>query len=142
MRNILACPTIACLAIGCLALTACATSPDAASQFDGTYTGSGMLIRGTTGWCGPDNVPAAITISGGRFAYPFPITGVITPVVVQAQLRADGTFSGGTQYLEPEPGPFRGPLASVTLAGHIADGTLDAKIDSVNCGRHLSLRPG
>jgi uncharacterized protein YceK len=129
----------ACLAVGCLlVLAGCATTPDAGTQFDGTYAGASTLTRGNVAWCGPDSAPDSLAVSAGRFRYSYTFIGPAT-VGVQLQLHADGSFSGGTEYLESEPGLFHGPLAWVTVVGHIAGATLDAQVESLNCGRHLSL---
>ena len=134
MRNVRACRAVGCL----LVLAGCATTPDAGTQFDGTYAGASTLTRGGDVWCGPDSVPDTLTVSAGRFRYAFPVIGSAI-VVVQLQLHADGSFSGGSEYFDPEPSLFPGPLAWVTVVGHIAGATLDAQVDSLTCGRHLSL---
>jgi uncharacterized protein YceK len=129
----------ACLAVGCLLpLSGCATIPDAGSQFDGTYVGTSTVTRGGNEWCRSNIAADSLTISAGRFSYPFPII-TPTPVVVQPRLRADGSFSGGAEYFEAEPGLFHGPLAQVSMVGHIAGATLDAQVESLTCGRHLSF---
>jgi uncharacterized protein YceK len=133
-----------CLAVGCLlVLSGCAATPDAGSQFDGTYVGANTLTRGAgAAWvCGPDTAPASVTVGAGDFNYPFPIIGP-APVVVHVRLHEDGSFSGGTEYFEVESGLFRGPLAWVTVVGHVTGTTLDAQVDSLNCGHHLSLQRG
>jgi hypothetical protein len=123
---------------GLLVFAGCATTPDAGTQFDGTYAGASTLSRGSVAWCGPDGAPDSLTVSAGRFRYSYTFIGPAT-VVVQLQLHADGSFSGGTEYFESESGLFRGPLAWVTVVGHIAGATLDAQVESLNCGRHASL---
>jgi hypothetical protein len=131
---------IACLAAGCvLVLAACAAVPDAGAQFDGTYVGANTVSRGGNRYCGPDNAAASVSVSAGQFSFPFPISGP-QPVVVQVRLRADGSFSGGTEYFESEPGMFHGPLAWVTMVGHVDGATLDAQVASLRCSRHLALR--
>jgi hypothetical protein len=128
------------MAAGCvLVLSACAVVPDAGSQFDGTYIGANTVSRGGNGYCGPDTEAASVVVSTGNFSFPFPISGP-QPVVVPVRLRADGSFSGGAEYFESEPGLFRGPLAWVTIVGHIAGATLDVQVASLRCSRHLSLR--
>jgi hypothetical protein len=132
------------LAILCLlGLSACAAAPNAGTQFDGTYVGANTLTRGTgAAWvCGPDTAPGLVTVGAGDFNYVVPITGP-TPVVVHVRLHGDGSFSGSTEYFEVESGLFRGPLAWVTVVGHVTGTAMDAQVDTLNCGRHLSLQRG
>jgi uncharacterized protein YceK len=127
---------------GLLALAGCDTTPDAGSQFNGAYVGTSTLTRGTNGWCGPENLPASGTIRDGRFVYAASVQDVLQPVVVQSQVHVDGGFSGGGEYFEPNSGMFSGHINQVTVVGHVAGDTLDADVNSLRCGRHLSLRRG
>lgn len=137
MRRVAICMTVGSV----LWLCACTAVPDAGTQFDGTYVGTNVVTRGGNQACGPDIASAMVTVSAGRFLYAGPIVGPTpVPVAVQSHLHADGSLSGGTEYFEPEPGLFHGPLAWVTMVGQVTAAKLEAQVDSLNCGRHLSLQ--
>jgi hypothetical protein len=121
-------------------LSACAATPDAGQQFDGAYVGTGTLTRGTADWCGSVAAPASGTIRDGRFTYASSVPYVIQPVVVLSQVHSDGAFSGGSEYFEPNPGTFSGHVNEVTMVGHVAGTMLDAQVESLRCGYHLSLQ--
>jgi hypothetical protein len=126
---------------GLLALTGCATAvPVAGSRFDGPYVGVSTLTRGTQEICGPDRAPDTIAVSAGTFRYTVPIVWVTT-VVVQPQLRADGSFDGAAQYFNPEPVTRMGGghVEWAKVFGRVDGATMDAQVVSGACTRHLSL---
>jgi hypothetical protein len=116
--------------------------PAAGAQFDGIYSGMNTAISGSGFQCGPPAYPETITVSGGRFDYPFAVNPPrTTPVAVQ--IATDGTFAAQMQYGTDEPGPrSRYITAWVTVTGRIAGGELDATATDLRCVRRLTARRG
>ena len=126
-------------------LAGCATGPQvppAGRQFDGTYIGHSRLTRGG-GWvCGVADLPQKITVTNGRFDYPFQVDPPSPPSPLPVQIRADGTFLKKEQYFLGMP-TFSGRdyiEPWVTVTGRIVNGTLDAVEDDYRCTRRSSLQ--
>jgi hypothetical protein len=131
---------------GCAALpggTAAAPAiPAAGTQFDGVYAGRNDAVSGRGFLCGPSTYPQAITVSGGRFDYPFPVSAPrTTPVPVQ--VAANGTFTASIQYGTEDFGPrSRYINAWVTVTGRITGSELDATVSDLRCVRRLTAQRG
>jgi hypothetical protein len=128
---------------GLLLLAGCVAGPPD-SRFDGTYAGASLRAR-DGGVCGPASEPASLSIQGGTFRYVFPIanvySGVPLAVAVDVRVAATGAVEGGSQYYADDPFIWQGwRPAWVTVVGQVAGDRLEADVDSLNCGRHLSLR--
>jgi hypothetical protein len=116
--------------------------PPAGTEFDGLYAGRNDAVSGWGFWCGAPAYPATITITGGRFDYPFLVNPPrTTPVVVQ--IAADGTFTARMLYGTDDPGPRSLYVTAwVTVVGRIAAGELDATVTDLRCVRRLTARRG
>jgi hypothetical protein len=112
----------------------------AGRQFDGVYVGRNAAVEGWGFLCGGSTYPETITVSGGRFDYPFQVNPPrTTPIAVQ--IAADGTFAAQMQYGTEEPGPrSRYITAWVTVSGRVAAGVLDATVADLRCVRRLTAR--
>jgi hypothetical protein len=130
---------INCLAaVALLASAGCAALPNAGSQFDGSYSGSSVVTRGGTGYCG-QNGPEKLVVSGGRFTYvyPMPWDG---PLTIPTQVHADGSFNGAAQYVDSSYTLYGARYVWVTVLGRIDGGALNAQVESVTCARRLVLK--
>ena len=135
---------IAILIGGVLGGCAAPSVPPAGSQLDGSYTGQNTLTRGWGYLCGAISYPASLTVSGGRFDYPFAVS--VSPprtVPVPIQIAADGTFAGQLQYVTKDYFPMPYDRTTwVTVTGRIAAGALDATITDYRCTRRLMAKLG
>ena len=134
------------LSAGCGALTG-GTAPAPAIQaadtrFDGVYAGRNDAVSGWGFLCGPSAYAQTITVSGGRFDYPYPVSAPrTTPVPVQVAV--DGTFVASIQYGTEDFGPrSRYINAWVTVSGRITGSELDATVSDLRCVRRLTARRG
>ena len=95
------------------------------------------------GWvCGVADLPRKITVTDGRFDYPFQVDPPSPPSPLPVQVRADGTFVAKEQYFLDTPS-FNGRgyiLPWVTVKGRIVHGTLEAVEDDYRCARRSVLR--
>jgi hypothetical protein len=116
--------------------------PAGDTRFDGVYAGQNVAVSGWGFLCGPPAYAQTITVSGGRFDYPYPVSAPrTTPVPVQIGI--DGTFTASIQYGTEDFGPrSRYINAWVTVAGRIAGGELDATVSDLRCVRRLTARRG
>ncbi len=127
---------------GLLGGCAASAGPAAGTQFDGSYAGQSDLVRGGGFLCGAMNAPERLTVSGGRFDYPFAVNPPRT-VPIPVQIAADGTFAAQMQYGTEDYGPrARFRRAWVTVVGRIDGGMLAATIDDYRCTRRLTARIG
>ena len=111
----------------------------ASPQYDGSYAGESQLTRGFGGYvCGQPDHPQQISISGGRFDYPFQYQPSIV-FQVPVQVAADGTISGRLQYFSDYPYSkwADGHLEWVFVSGRIAGPTLDATMISPRCTERI-----
>jgi hypothetical protein len=132
-------PLISCML---LLLTACATPP-VERQFDGNYVGASTLARDGS-LCGPPSEPIRLSIRDGTFRYLVPVanpySGWNMVVPVNVRVVPGGAFEGGTLYYADNPLSRQGwRQAWVTVVGTVSGNHLEADVNSLNCGRHLSL---
>ena len=78
-------PYVAIVIGGVLGGCAAPAEPGAGTQFDGSYAGQSNLVRGGGFLCGATNSPESVTVSGGRFDYPFVVNAPRT-VPIPARL--------------------------------------------------------
>jgi hypothetical protein len=127
---------------GLLLITACATpAPD--SRFDGNYAGASTVARDGSA-CGPPSEPVALSIRQGTFHYPVPInnyyTNLNTVVRLTVEVASTGAVRGESLYYADNPLSSQGwRTAWVTLIGTVSGDHLEADVETLNCGRHLSL---
>ena len=118
----------------------------ASPQFDGRYAGESARTRDGSTICGPDLQPDAVAVADGHFNYTYLIINPSLswqpqPITVNVAVAADGSFNGSTMYTADAPlVPAGIRSAWVTVVGHIAGTTLEGDVNSLNCGRHLSLK--
>ena len=118
------------------------TAPPAGTAYDGSYIGLNRLIRGAGFQCGAPSYAEQVTVTGGRFDYPFAVSPPRN-VPVPVPIAVDGTFAGRLQYGTEDYTPLpRYRTAWVIVTGRIADGTLEASITDYRCTRRLTARLG
>jgi hypothetical protein len=127
---------------GLLLISACATpAPD--SRFDGHYAGASTRTRGGVA-CGPESEAVAVSIRGGTFGYLVPTrnyyTNVNYLVPITVQVASTGEVRGASLYYADDPRSRQGwRTAWMTVVGTVSDDHLEADVNSLNCGWHLSL---
>ena len=131
-------------ALGLLALVSGCTVaphvPPAGRAFDGTYVGDTSLVRGGGYTCGLADLPRELTVTDGRFIYPFQVNPPASVAPMPVRIAADGRFNASMQYGTNDDlfGPrFITPW--VTVTGRIANGTLEATESDLRCTRHSVL---
>lgn len=139
-------PRSVCLLASLLVIVGCAAQPPtASSQFDGHYVGDSARTRDGS-ICGPDIQSDTVAIAGGHFDYTFLVINPTLswqpqPVTVSVAVAADGSFDGGTMYYADAPlSRYNIRTAWVTVVGRVTSATLEGEVNSLNCGRHLSLK--
>lgn len=125
---------------GCAAVAGAPAAPAAGTAFDGSYSGQNVLIRGGGYPCGAPAYPINLTVSGGRFDYPFPVNLQRTAPITM-QIAADGTFVGQMQYgVQDYTMISLFQTAWVYVRGRIAGGTLDATITNDRCTHRITAQ--
>ena len=127
---------------GLLLIAACATpAPD--GRFDGNYAGASTPARGGVP-CGPVSEPVALSIRQGTFRYPVAInnfyTNLNTVIPLTVEVDSTGAVRGESLYFADNPLSTQGwRTAWVTFVGTVSGDRLEADINTLNCGQHLSL---
>jgi hypothetical protein len=136
-RIVLACLLL--LIAGCASPAGVPAVP-AGSRFDGVYQGHTALVRGGGFLCGRPDLPDSITVTDGRFEFPFQVDPPrVTPIPVQ--IAADGSFEGSIQYGTVDYSRFSNYRnAWATVTGRIAGNVLDATEDDYRCARRSVLQ--
>ena len=130
---------------GLLLIAACATPlPD--SRFDGNYSGASTVARDGSA-CGPESEAVALSIRQGTFRYMVPTNNYYSNVnylvPINVQVASTGAVRGESLYYADNPLTAQGwRTAWVTFIGTVSDDHLEARIDTLNCTRQLSLRKG
>ena len=115
--------------------------PAAGRAFDGTYVGNTSLVRGGGYPCGLPDLPRELTVTDGRFAYPFQVNPPASVVPMPVQIAANGTFRASMQ--DGTNDELFGPrfiTPWVTVTGRVANGTLEATESDLRCTRHSVLQ--
>jgi hypothetical protein len=125
---------------GCAAAPGMPQVPAAGTVFDGSYAGRNTLIRGWGFICGAPDQSETLTVTGGRFDYPFEVWPPrTTPVPVQVAI--DGTLAGQLLYGTEDFTPLTHyRTAWVTVTGRISGGMLDATIIDDRCTHRLTAQ--
>ena len=127
-------------------LASCATIPPAgplppaSTAFDGNYAGQDMLISGGGFVCGAPSYPLTVSVSGGRFDYPFAVNAPRT-APLPVQVAPDGTLMGELLYGTLDYTPVsRYYNTWALLRGQTAGGVLDAVVWDERCVRRVTAR--
>ena len=128
------------LLASCVAMSPTPLQPSTTTAFDGSYTGQDTLISGGGFVCGAPNYPLTVSVSGGRFDYPFAVNAPRT-APLPVQVAPDGTLMGELLYgtLDYTPAS-RYYNTWAILRGQIASGTLDAMVWDERCVRRVTAR--
>jgi hypothetical protein len=113
-----------------LTIVVCAlpwASSQAATSFDGRYSGQRTVVRGSAPIC-PKDGRATWRISDGRLTFKF------WTVNLPLEIAPDGTFKGATQY-----SPSHGRTSWLRVQGAISGDGLQADAESRACQMHYSL---
>jgi hypothetical protein len=127
---------------GLLLISACATlTPD--SRFDGHYAGASTRARDGVA-CGPESEAVALSIRHGTFGYLVPTNNYYTNVnylvPITVQVASTGEVRGASLYYADDAlSRYGWRTAWMTFIGTVSDDHLEADINSLNCGWHLSL---
>jgi hypothetical protein len=126
---------------GLLLISACAMpTPD--SRFDGHYAGASTRTRGGLA-CGPESEAVALSIRDGTFRYLVPThnyytnVNYVVPITVQVA-SAGEVRDASLYYADDSLSRYGWRTAWMTVVGTVSD-HLEADVNSLNCGWHLSL---
>lgn len=114
--------------------------PQAGPQYDGHYVGQTRLTRGGGYICGNPDLPQQLTVTGGRFEYPFQDEAGFT-IPEPVQIAADGSFHTEIQYARYETTPFL-PWHRyyLTIDGRVAGNTIEVVETDLRCARFSRLQ--
>jgi hypothetical protein len=103
------------------------------------YVSQDRLLGGVAFQCGAPDLPEAIEVRDGRFAYPFQVSPPrVAPLPVE--IAADGRMAGQMQYGTGDEirALSRDRVDWVYLSGEIVGTTIDATITTQRCERRLA----
>jgi hypothetical protein len=132
-------PVAGILLASCATIPPAGPLPPASTAFDGEYAGRDMLISGSF-VCGASNYPLTLSVSGGRFDYPFAVNAPRT-APLPVQVSPDGALVGELLYGTLDYTPVdRYHNTWALLRGQIAGGALDAVVWDERCVRRVTAR--
>ena len=112
------------------------------SRFDGHNAGASIRAKDGVA-CGPESQAVALSIRHGTFRYLVPTnnyyTNVNYVVPITVQVAPTGGVRGASLYFADDaPSPYEWRTTWMTFVRTVSNDHLEADINSLNCGWHLS----